>query len=197
MLETIREFADEKLAGRGAAAEARTAHSRHFAHRQAQLLAIWDSPRQREFYDWFARELPNLRTAFRWAADRGDIDTACDIACHAGFIGAVAEVYEPPAWAEQLIEPAEAVHHRRLAALYLIASHCYTAGRVAEAIEYSEAGQKLMDDGYRECPSESKAHSARSTWLPASPNDGSMCAGISWRAITTRTRSLGHAPYSH
>ncbi len=152
MLETIREFADEQLVGRGAAAEARTAHSRHFAHREAQLLEIWDSPRQREFYDWFVRELPNLRTAFRWAADQGDIDTASTIASHAGFIGAVAELYEPTAWAEELIEPAKAVHHRRLAALYLIASHCYTAGRLAEAIEYSEAGQRLMDGGYREVP---------------------------------------------
>ena len=42
--------------------------------READILALWDSPRQREAYDWFAVELANLRAAFRWAADHGDLD---------------------------------------------------------------------------------------------------------------------------
>ena len=37
--------------------------------------------------------------------------------------------YEPVAWAEELIEPARAVDHPRLAALYVMASQCYTSGR--------------------------------------------------------------------
>src|SRR5271155_4096880 len=76
MLETIRQFAEEQLAASGAATEARTAHARHFAGREAEILALWDSPRQREAYAWLTVELANLRTAFRWAADRGDLDTA-------------------------------------------------------------------------------------------------------------------------
>ena len=69
MLETIRQFAEEQLVARGEAADARTAHARYFAGREADILALWDSPRQREAYDWFTVELANLRTAFRWAAD--------------------------------------------------------------------------------------------------------------------------------
>src|SRR6185312_11717036 len=53
MLETIRQFAEEKLAASGAAEEAHTAHARYFAQREADILALWDSPRQRETYDWF------------------------------------------------------------------------------------------------------------------------------------------------
>jgi predicted ATPase len=53
MLETIRQFAEEQLAASGAATEARTAHARYFAGREADILALWDSPRQREVYDWF------------------------------------------------------------------------------------------------------------------------------------------------
>ena len=52
----------------------RAAHSRYFAGREADILALWDSPRQREAYEWFTVELANLRTAFRWAADHGDLD---------------------------------------------------------------------------------------------------------------------------
>jgi predicted ATPase len=73
MLETIRQFAEEQLATRGAATEVRAAHARHFAGCEADILALWDSPRQREAYTWFTVELANLRTAFRWAADYGNL----------------------------------------------------------------------------------------------------------------------------
>ena len=80
MLETIRQFAEEQLVARGEATEVRAAHARYFAGREADILALWDSPRQREAYDWFTIELANLRTAFRWAADHGDLDVAATIA---------------------------------------------------------------------------------------------------------------------
>jgi len=50
-------------------------------------MALWDSPRQREAYAWFAAELANLRTAFRWAADGGDLDVAAAIAIYATILG--------------------------------------------------------------------------------------------------------------
>jgi predicted ATPase len=86
MLETIRQFAEEQLVASGTAEEVRAAHSRYFAGREADILALWDSPRQREAYDWFSAELANLRTAFRWAADHGDLDAAATIATYAGLL---------------------------------------------------------------------------------------------------------------
>ena len=68
----------------GEADEARTAHARYFAGREADMSsALWDGPRQREAYDWFTIELANLRAAFRWAADNDDLDTAAAIAIYA------------------------------------------------------------------------------------------------------------------
>ena len=93
MLETIREFAEEQLVTSGAAEQVRSAHARHFAQRETDIMALWDSPRQRESYDWFAFELANLRTAFRWAADQGDLDIAASIASYAGLLGLVTENY--------------------------------------------------------------------------------------------------------
>ena len=87
MLETIRQFAEEQLVAGGEATEVRTAHARYFAGRETDILALWDSPRQREAYDWFTAELANLRTAFRWAADHGDLDIAAAIATYAAFLG--------------------------------------------------------------------------------------------------------------
>jgi predicted ATPase len=144
MLETIRQFAEEQLVARGEASEIRAAHSRYFAGREADILALWDSPRQREAYDWFTIELANLRTAFRWAADQGDLDAAATIASYAGLFGATVQTFEPIAWAEELIEPARVIDHPRLAFLYVIAAQCWNPGRIEAAVGYADAGQIVL-----------------------------------------------------
>jgi predicted ATPase len=144
MLETIRQFAEEQLAARGEAADARMAHARHFAGREETILAVWDSPSQRDAYGWFATELTNLRTAFRWAAENGDLDAAAPIATLATLLGVMVEKYEPVAWVEEVIEPARALGHPRLASLYEMASWCYVTGRLEEAVGYAEAGQRVV-----------------------------------------------------
>jgi len=138
MLETIRQFAEEQLVARGEASQIRAAHSRYFAGLEADIMALWDSPRQREAYDWVTVELANLRTAFRWAADQGDLDVAATLATYGGLLGDLVGALEPIAWAEELIEPARAVDHPRLAFLYAIASLCYMTGRIEEAVGHSE-----------------------------------------------------------
>jgi predicted ATPase/class 3 adenylate cyclase len=148
MLETIRQFAEEQLVNHGEADEARAEHARYFAGRETDILALWDGPRQRETYTWFSVELPNLRAAFRWAADHGDLNTAAAIAVYATFLGFWVEQYEPVAWAEELIEPAKAVGHRRLAQLYVTAAQCYATGRVEDALGYAETGRRAIDSGH-------------------------------------------------
>jgi predicted ATPase len=144
MLETIRQFAEEQLVAGGEASEIRAAHSRYFAGREADIMALWDSPCQREAYDWFTIELANLRTAFWWAADDGDLDVAATIVTYAGWLGALVQTYEPIAWAEELIESARAVDHPRLAFLYVLASQCFVTGRIEAAVHYCDAGQIVL-----------------------------------------------------
>lgn len=145
MLETIRQFAGERLVDHGEADEARRAHARHYAARESEVLALWDGPGQRKSYEWFAAELPNLRNAFRWAADQGDVDAAAAITTYAMFLGSGTESYEPIAWAEELVEPARACHHPRLPFLYVTASQCWMPGRIADAVRYSDDGRTAID----------------------------------------------------
>jgi predicted ATPase/class 3 adenylate cyclase len=147
MLETIRQFAGENLASSGDADDARAAHAHHFAHCDAQMIATWDSPRQRSAYRWLAVELANLRTAFRWASDHDDIDTAAAIAVCAGFLGGWIELHEPSTWAEELVERARTVKHPRLAQLCVAASECYRTGRVDDAFAYAEESVGLIESG--------------------------------------------------
>jgi predicted ATPase len=155
MLETIRQFAEEQLVAIGGAVDARTAHARYFADREAAVYALWDSPRQREAYEWFTVELPNLRVAFRWAADHDDLDTAATIASYTGYLGVWVEQYEPVGWAEDLINRARAVDHRRLSQLYVVAAECYATGRVGDSVGYAEAGRLAIESGrFDEVPHE-------------------------------------------
>jgi hypothetical protein len=147
MLETIRQFAEEQLVAGGQATEVRAAHARYFAGREADILALWDSPRQRDAYDWFTLELANLRTAFRWAADQGDLDVAATIATYAMLLGDLVHNFEPIAWGEELIEPARALDHPRLATLYVLAALCWIVGRIEEAVGYADAGQTVIGSG--------------------------------------------------
>jgi hypothetical protein len=153
MLETIRQFAEEMLTATGDDAnEVRTAHARYFARRETDVMALWDSPQQRESYDWFSIELANLRTAVRWDADHGDLDVAAPIATYAAWLGYLTENYEPIAWAEELIEPARAIDHPRLTALYVVASNCYTAGRIDPGVRYTEAAERAIRSGSDHVP---------------------------------------------
>ncbi|OBI97287.1 cyclase [Mycobacterium alsense] len=144
MLETIRQFAEEQLVARGEASEIRSAHSRYYAGREADIMALWDSPRQREAYEWFAVELANLRTAFRWAADHDDLDAAAAIAAYAALLSPFLENHEPITWAEELVEPLRSIEHPRLAAVCVAASLAVVAGRFEEGVRYSEIGQTVI-----------------------------------------------------
>jgi predicted ATPase len=147
MLETIRQFAEEQLVASAGADEARTAHALYFAGREPDLLALWDSPRQRAAYEWFAVEFANLRAAFRWAAARGDLETAAAIAFYSTFVGTWAYRNEAYAWAEELVGPARAVGHRRLAQLYVASTQCAVSGRIDDAVDYADSSQAAINSG--------------------------------------------------
>ena len=124
------------------------------------MLALWDGPRQREAYDWFDVELANLRAAFRWAADHGDLDTAAAIAVLRGRSSATgSRQYEPVAWAEELIEPAKADRPPATGpALRDGRAMLYMTGRIDDFLGYAEAGQAAMDSGrFEKVPDEFEA----------------------------------------
>jgi predicted ATPase/class 3 adenylate cyclase len=147
MLETIRQFAEEQLTASGSAETVRISHAHHYATLEGAIMAMWDSPRQREAYEWLAIEMPNLRSAFRWAADNDDLDAAAAITYYASMVGFWCDLHEPIRWAEELVEPARDRQHGRLAQLYSISSMCFMTGRIEDSIPYTVAGQDAILSG--------------------------------------------------
>ena len=74
-------------------------------------------------------------------------ERASATAFYAGFLGVWNEQYEPVGWAEELLNPARVVDHRRLPQLYVVAAMCYTSGRVGDSLSYAEAGLLAIKSG--------------------------------------------------
>ena len=198
MLETIRQFAEEQLVARGEASEIRAAHSRYFAGREADILALWDSPRQREAYDWFTIELANLRTAFRWAADQGDLDVAATIATYAAYLGVSGRKLR----ADRLGRGTHRARPRRRPspARVPVRDGVAVLGRGTD-----RGGCRLRrrrPDGdlavaAARCRSAARPRWALPTGSSASPNGGSSGAAPSSHVAATPTESPGHTWSSH
>jgi predicted ATPase/class 3 adenylate cyclase len=77
LLETIRDYAQERLDRRGETAGIRTRHARWYASYAESVAAAHSAaPDDFEWDDELDREVDNLRAGFTWAVDTRDSDTA-------------------------------------------------------------------------------------------------------------------------
>ena len=138
MLETIRKFAEEQLVARG---EAPTSGRTLPALRRTgnDMLARWDGPRQREAYTWFTTDSPTCAPHSAGLPPKATL-TARRRSPSARQSSALwSNSTSPLEWAEELIESARSVNHRRLADLYAVTAQCYAAGRLDDAVGYLDA----------------------------------------------------------
>ncbi len=80
LLETIREFAQERLQSSGEAAEIHARHARAFVALVENAAPQLSGPAQREWLDRLEREHDNVRAALNWALETGNADTGLRIA---------------------------------------------------------------------------------------------------------------------
>ena len=145
LFETIRQFAEDRLAEWGELERTRDRHAAHFAWRAANEWDRWTS-RWRDTVDWVELELDNLRSGFRWSSDRGDIAVATDIAAHAALMGFSVQLFETLAWAEELLEAASTADVLRLPRLYTAAGYACFAGRPDAARHNAHRATELEAD---------------------------------------------------
>ena len=147
LLETIRQFGEEQLAKIGKSETARAAHAEYFAKDSDAMFKIWRSPREGEAYGWLDREIANLRAAFRWASDCGQVDLAARIASNIGDMGRFSLRDEAANWASEIVDAARKISHPRLVVLLTwAASSAWAFLRLEEAKRYGEEALALCDD---------------------------------------------------
>ena len=123
----------------------------YFAGREVDVLALWDGPRQSEAYEWFDTRARRICAPRSGGLPTTVISTPPRPLRSTRHSSAFwTDRYEPIAWAEELIEPARAVDHRRLAQLYAMAAQCYETGRIDDALGYAgQAGRRPSAATYR------------------------------------------------
>jgi len=152
LFETIRQFAEDRLAETGVLEPIRQRHAAYFAEAAADRWAHWDGPGWRDSVDWVSAELGNLRSGYQWAAGQGLIEIATDIAAHAALMGFSVQLFETLAWAEELIDPAVAADVRRLPRLCTAAGYACFAGRAEAARVHAHRATELeVDSRYDPC----------------------------------------------
>jgi predicted ATPase/class 3 adenylate cyclase/DNA-binding CsgD family transcriptional regulator len=152
LFETIRQFAEDRLAESGALEQSRDRHARYFAHAAAARWDGWNGPGWRDAVDWVDVELDNLRSGFTWSSRRGDVEVATDIAAHAALMGFSVQLFETLAWAEELLDAATAADVRRLPRLYTAAGYACFAGRAEAARTHAHRATELeVDSRYDAC----------------------------------------------
>ena len=154
LFETIRQFAEDRLEAAGELAATRDRHAAHFAGAASARWDRWNGPGWRDAVDWVDGEIGNLRAAFRWSSDRGEVAVATDIAAHSALMGFSVQLFETLAWAEELIPAAAAADVSRLPRLFTGAGYACFAGRAEAGRANAHRAVELEGDArYDPCES--------------------------------------------
>jgi predicted ATPase/DNA-binding CsgD family transcriptional regulator len=152
LYETIRQFAEDRLAESGGQTRMRDRQAAHFADEASARWKRWNGPEWRESVDWVEAELGNLRTGFRWSAHRGNLAVSTDIAAHAALMGFSVELFETVSWAEDLLASASEADVPRLPRLLTAAGYACFVGRAEAASASAHRAAELESlPGYEPC----------------------------------------------
>jgi predicted ATPase len=147
LLETIRQFAEEQAAAIGENDALRLRHAQFFVGDSNRHFAIWRSPQQIVAHRWVEHEMDNLRAAFRWAAEREEVEIAAQIASNIGDMARFCLRDEAVGWAAEIVDAARHIRHRRLTVLLTwAASSGWGVGRLDDAKRYGEEAVSLADN---------------------------------------------------
>jgi predicted ATPase/class 3 adenylate cyclase/DNA-binding CsgD family transcriptional regulator len=108
MLETVRQYAAEKLGESGEADDVRTRHCNHYT----SLAALLDGPSGSDYgqrVEQTQTEIDNLRAAFAWSRENGDAERALTLA------SSLSPLWQPRpaegvAWLDLVLDDANALH---------------------------------------------------------------------------------------
>lgn len=153
LLETIREYALEKLTESGEAVQMRDRHLDVFLARAEEIEPKLRSPYQRLWMTWLESELGNLRAALAWSLESGRIEAGLRLA------NAISEFWyfrgyqrEGKTWFERLLDGAgEDVPVLLRAQAYSIVTHIsWQVGDHAAGKVQAEAGMALAEQAGEE-----------------------------------------------
>ena len=133
VLETLRQYGEERLAGRDTIPEFRDRHLKHYLAAAQAARSLQMGPLQLDGDAAFDRDWDNIRAAQAWATDSDQLDLAADLLIATYFFGFVRLRHEVGDYAEQLLAKDDP-KHPRASSTFLVA-----AGFRNIVMDFSEA----------------------------------------------------------
>jgi predicted ATPase/class 3 adenylate cyclase len=147
MLETIRQFAEERLAESADSENVRDRHASYFADQAEAAFEVFRSPQEAQAYQFVDDEMANVRTAFRWTVDHGRADAAIRIAACVHQAARSRLRTETFGWAAEVVDLARRIEHRKLPLLLTMAADsAWGLGLLDDAKRFGHEALTLADD---------------------------------------------------
>ena len=147
VLETIRQFAEERLSESTNGAAVRDRHASFFADRAETMFDVFRGPKAALTYRFVDDEIANLRAAFRWSLDRDHPDSAIRIAACVHQAARMRLRTETFGWAAEVAESARRIEHRLLPLVLTMATDsAWALGLLDEAKLYGREAIAVADD---------------------------------------------------
>ncbi len=152
MLETIHEYARERLEASGEAATLRQAYVDYFLGLAEEAASALEGPEQRAWLERLERERDNLRAALQWAHERAAVEVGLRLAIALGpYWERRGPLSEGRGWLDAFLAASDGGHPG--AARTLRAAALFAAGRLASVQGPSDEAVSLLEPSlalYRE-----------------------------------------------
>jgi hypothetical protein len=146
LLETLRQYAEQRLADRERTADMRNRHLRFYGTAASVAWRKAYTSDEAEFYSFFDAEWDNLRAALTWSLALGDLTVAEQLLVATGAFAESEMRYEHEDWAIEVGELAGRSGHRSAASLGLLAYWAHQLGDPTRAVELAAEGAALDGD---------------------------------------------------
>ena len=147
LLETIRQFAEERLVDGGRSGVVRDGHATWFARQAEREGRRFVEGGEKITFLFIEDEMANLHAAFRWSVAKGLTDAAVLIAAHTHYPAQQRLRTDSVGWAEEALPAARASNHRLLPQLLSVAADAaFRLGRFDDAKRLANDAIALLGD---------------------------------------------------
>ncbi len=146
LLETLRQYGEQRLADRDGTADMRNRHLHFYATEASGAWRKAYTSDEAEFFAFFGAEWDNLRAALNWSLALGDLAVAEQLLVATGAFAESEMRYEHEDWAIEVGELARRSGERSVASLGLRAYWAHQLGDPTRAVELAAEGASVDGD---------------------------------------------------
>jgi predicted ATPase/class 3 adenylate cyclase len=147
VLETLRQYGADRLEERAETDEVRRRHAEYFTDFSVRVDEGLRGPDESRWFDDLARELDNVRAAFTWALDAGEMKIAVRICTATSVLFGNRWNEQACVWADQLVDvPAAVADPSYSLVLSVVATGMWQRGDMEAAAEVAQQAHELAHD---------------------------------------------------